>query len=288
MAVDSWDVLPLTLVIENYFTDENSEKTIVGIWEDVYYGMTDCYIGGEKVFDCLNIVRSMYLYLGSKRLAAHNIPEFWEQLRSSKFLDRWERETVFSALYYILFKTGKDQRLCDQVRKLVDYDRPIGDDAPFDTFHDLIQKNDSKSSDGSKSHEEDLIEFYNSPEGQAEVAEYMANSPSIEDIERWMRGEEREDRKNHFTFFNENTQMQQDELFTICQTTGKPVNVINKLLEFHKSKIINTYNCNKKQAFEQLQAAGMKYSQSNFYKVLNNHNAGHLFQGDLNSNESNG
>jgi hypothetical protein len=71
------------------------------------------------------------------------------------------------------------------------------------------------------------------------------------------------------------------ELYELCQTNGKPAVIVDKLLEYHQEKAIKVYQCNKKQAYEILKVAGMKYSDSNFYKILTNHNAGHLFEGDL-------
>jgi len=184
MAVFPWDTHPLALEIKDYFTEENGEDTIVGIWEDVYYGIIDCNIGGETVFDCLNIVRGLYVFFDTKRLSAHKIPEFWEQLGASTFSRH--RETIFSALYYLLIKTGKNQRLCEQVCKYVDYDSDYYW-KPFDVWQNLLAKNDSVSNDSVLTYEEDLQEYYNSPEGQAEIEEYLENFPTEEDFERWER-----------------------------------------------------------------------------------------------------
>lgn len=193
MAVDPWDTHPLALEIKEYFTEENSEQTIVGIWEDVYYGIIDCCIGGEKVFDCLNIVRGLYVFFNTKRLSAHKIPEFWEQLGASKFSR--QRETIFSALYYLLVKTGNSQRLCEQVCKYVDYDNGYGW-RPFDVWENLLAKNDSVSNESILTYEEGLQEYYNSPEGREEMEEYLENFPTEEDFERWEREErEREERE---------------------------------------------------------------------------------------------
>lgn len=187
MAVDPWDVHPLELEIKEYFTDANCNKTLKGIWVDVYYGMIDCGIG-ENIFDCLNIVYALYNFLTNQKFGAHKIPLYWQQLLKSKFQE--QSEGIYGALYYLLVRSGKDERLCNLVRKFVDYDNGYGW-RPFDEWENLLAKNDSVSNESVQTYEEDLQEYYNSPEGREEMEEYLENFPTEEDFERWER-EERE------------------------------------------------------------------------------------------------
>ena len=111
------------------------------------------------------------------------------------------------------------------------------------------------------------------------------NSPTLEEIENAPGIAEKEKDQNDaiytFAFIKTEKTKKHKELYELCQTNGKPAVIVDKLLEYHQEKAIKVYQCNKKQAYEILKVAGMKYSDSNFYKILTNHKAGHLFQGDL-------
>lgn len=190
MAVEPWDVHPLELEIKEYFTDVNCNKTLKGIWVDVYYGMIDCGIG-ENIFDCLNIVYALYTFLTTQKFGAHKIPLYWQQLLKSQF--QGQSEGIYGALYYLLVRSGKDERLCNLVRKFVDYDNYCHW-RPFDEWENLLAKNDSVSNESVQTYEEDLQEYYNSPEGREEMEEYLENFPTEEDFELWdQQQQEREE-----------------------------------------------------------------------------------------------
>lgn len=127
--------------VTDYFTEDNSGNTLnSGIWNRVYVGLVDCGIS-DQIFDCLNITRTLYLHLTwTDRMILHKVRGLFKGFCDTPYKE--VREAIFSALYYLLYRSNSDTQLIRLVRECVDYDHGYFCDTDYFVFEKMIQEED--------------------------------------------------------------------------------------------------------------------------------------------------
>ena len=297
--------------VHDYFKEENCCSNYLAksrLFDNVYKGLVRCGIGDE-VFDYINIVIELYWTLSGEN-KAHKVHALFSGMHG-----KYEhgKQDIFSAVYYLLRRTEKEALLIEIVESKLEPDLPFGKPTSLDIFKNIVNREENEHEDFLNRREniyydrgqwleddwydyihefQDIIlsdyTFWRPIQNATTNEEQLTN----ETLDEQYKELEEHDKDNIvsyiFPFIKKEAVEKHQELYELCQESGKPAELVDKMLEFYKEKYLDVYACNIRQAYGILRSIGMKKSESNFYKILKNHKAGHLFQGYLNSSDSNG
>ena len=242
------------IVIEIYFTEENLEETVKGVWEVLYehYCTTDFDLTKCSLPMYLNTVRAYYNFLKSKKLVLHHIKNMYSHC--SFDYDCVVATDIFGAIYFLakldLIERGD---IADGVCKCCDYFDPYNG-TPLDKWKRNYDKYAEKLTFS-------LLESNN------------ASSLSKEEIPIVQQPEEISPHTTPRDIFSGFTDQATEEdlakLQEKCQMEeGAAKAVVLWLKEYSEKEVVDIHSWTKKHLFEALQALGLSCKINNFYKAF--------------------
>lgn len=247
-----------TIVIEIYFTEENLEETVKGVWEVLYehYCTTDFDLTKCSLPMYLNTVRAYYNFLKSKKLVLHHIKNMYSHC--SFDYDCVVATDIFGAIYFLakldLIERGD---IADGVCKCCDYDNYVR--TPLDEWKRNYDK-----------YAEELT--FDQLMGNIDSIN-IATSPAKEEIPIVQQPEEISPQTTPRDIFSGFTDQATEEdlakLQEKCQMEeGAAKAVVLWLKEYSEKGVVDIHGWTKKHLFEALQALGLSCKINNFYKAF--------------------
>jgi hypothetical protein len=251
-----------TIVIESFFTEENLEETIKGVWEKLYehycttaFDLTKC-----SLTSYLNMVRTYYNFLKSKKLVLHHIKSLYSHCLSE--YTAVIATDIFGAIYFLakidlVERNDIAQGICRccnccDVYNIYEgtpleawkknYDKYAGEL----TFIQLVESMQTSNTSASPSDEE-------SPTLQNN--EQITHQPTPHDI---------------FAGFTDNAT--EEDLTTLqekCQLNdGAAKAAVICLKEYSEKQVVDIHGWTKKRLFNDLTQLGLSCKINNFYKAF--------------------
>jgi hypothetical protein len=248
-----------TIVIEIYFTEENLEETIEGVWEVLYehycttiFDLTEC-----SLTSYLNTARAYYNFLKSKKLVLHHIKSLYSHC--SSVYSRVVATDIFGAIYF-LAKINLVERndIAEGIDKCCDYFEPYRG-TPLNEW----KRNYDKYAE-----ELTFIQLVECMESSN-----ASTSPSKEECTALQQPEESTPQttpQDIFSGFTDNaTEEDLAKLQDKCQMEeGAAKAAVLCLKEYSEKEVVDIHGWTKKHLFEALQALGLSCKINNFYKAF--------------------
>lgn len=249
-----------TIVIENYFTEENLEETVKGAWEKIYehYCTTHFDLTGCSLTMYLNTARAYYNFLTSKKLVLHHIKNLYSCC-SFDYNDVIATD-IFGAIYF-LAKLALCERndIAQGISKCCDYFDSFNR-TPLDEWKDIYNTYIEELSFDQLCESMDSVNTPTSlPSEEVMLAVQQPEECSLQP-----------DPKDIFPGFTDKaTEADLAELKGKCQLEeGAAKAAVRELMKYSENEVVDIHGWKKTDLFKRLQALGLSCKINNFYKAF--------------------